>query len=158
MEAEVVRRLLIAEMERLQALRAAILATSVPGAPEPAPEDAGTELLAQELTDSLVHELHADVQEVVEALRRLDAGHYGRCEHCGQPIGDERLEAVPAARWCVVHEASRELELAVVRPVLETSGALEGPEPDDEDEELEEVLTAEEAAIHRRVRPVELLT
>ena len=31
----------------------------------------------------------------------MDAGSYGLCERCGQPIGDERLEALPAARLCL---------------------------------------------------------
>jgi DnaK suppressor protein len=35
------------------------------------------------------------------ALRRLAAGHYGRCERCGQPIGDERLTARPTAVNCI---------------------------------------------------------
>jgi DnaK suppressor protein len=35
------------------------------------------------------------------ALARLEAGHYGICERCGQPVGDDRLAARPAARTCV---------------------------------------------------------
>jgi RNA polymerase-binding transcription factor DksA len=35
------------------------------------------------------------------ARARLAAGRYGTCERCGQPIGDERLAARPAARQCV---------------------------------------------------------
>jgi len=35
------------------------------------------------------------------ALARLDGGGYGSCEQCGQPIGDERLAARPAAATCV---------------------------------------------------------
>jgi DnaK suppressor protein len=35
------------------------------------------------------------------ALARLEAGRYGRCERCGQPIGDDRLAARPAALTCV---------------------------------------------------------
>ncbi|MEU6575499.1 TraR/DksA C4-type zinc finger protein [Streptomyces sp. NPDC046805] len=36
-----------------------------------------------------------------EALRRLEQGDYGRCEHCGRPIPAERLEIRPAATTCV---------------------------------------------------------
>jgi RNA polymerase-binding protein DksA len=39
--------------------------------------------------------------ELDDALARLDAGSYGRCERCGRPIGDERLAARPAARRCI---------------------------------------------------------
>jgi len=35
------------------------------------------------------------------ALARLDAGTYGRCTSCGNPIGDERLEALPWAALCI---------------------------------------------------------
>ena len=35
------------------------------------------------------------------ALDRLDAGQYGVCEMCGEPIGAERLAARPAAQTCI---------------------------------------------------------
>jgi RNA polymerase-binding protein DksA len=35
------------------------------------------------------------------AVRRLEAGRYGSCERCGQPIGDARLAARPAAVTCI---------------------------------------------------------
>ena len=35
------------------------------------------------------------------ALARLDAGTYGYCERCGQPIPPERLAARPTATRCV---------------------------------------------------------
>ncbi len=39
--------------------------------------------------------------EVREALTRLDAGTFGRCERCGRSIGKARLSAVPYARRCI---------------------------------------------------------
>lgn len=36
-----------------------------------------------------------------EALRRVSAGTYGRCESCGEQISPERLAAVPDAVRCV---------------------------------------------------------
>src|SRR5690242_9341898 len=39
--------------------------------------------------------------ELDAALGRLRVGAYGRCENCGGPIGDARLEVLPAARLCV---------------------------------------------------------
>lgn len=52
-----------------------------------------------------VHEMlrqaAARVEEVDQALERLDAGTYGTCEVCGQPIGAERLAARPSARACI---------------------------------------------------------
>jgi RNA polymerase-binding transcription factor len=41
------------------------------------------------------------LRDIDAALERLRHGHYGRCESCGNPIGDARLEALPAARLCV---------------------------------------------------------
>lgn len=35
------------------------------------------------------------------ALDRLDAGTYGRCIRCGEPIVPERLEALPWAAHCI---------------------------------------------------------
>jgi DnaK suppressor protein len=35
------------------------------------------------------------------AAARVSAGAYGRCERCGDDIGGERLEALPATRVCV---------------------------------------------------------
>ncbi len=35
-----------------------------------------------------------------EALVRLAAGHFGRCEHCTRPIPPARLALEPEARYC----------------------------------------------------------
>jgi RNA polymerase-binding transcription factor DksA len=39
--------------------------------------------------------------EVREALARIDARTFGRCEQCGRSIGKTRLKAVPYARRCI---------------------------------------------------------
>ncbi len=57
------------------------------------------ERLATELQDAL--------EEVDAALVRLEAGTYGTCEVCGKPIGEARLEAMPAARFCIVDAAKQ---------------------------------------------------
>jgi RNA polymerase-binding transcription factor DksA len=49
------------------------------------------------LTGSLLETL----QEIDDALAKLADGRYGLCEECGQPIGEARLEAMPAARLCI---------------------------------------------------------
>ena len=41
------------------------------------------------------------LRDIDAALERLSHGQYGRCESCGNAIGDARLEALPAARLCV---------------------------------------------------------
>ena len=40
-------------------------------------------------------------QEIERALVQWDDGGYGRCESCGGPIGQGRLEALPAIRLCI---------------------------------------------------------
>jgi len=34
-------------------------------------------------------------------MAKLRDGSYGRCDVCGEPVGDERLEALPWATLCV---------------------------------------------------------
>lgn len=41
------------------------------------------------------------VLQIEEALKRMDAGSYGRCSNCGEAISVLRLEAVPYTRFCV---------------------------------------------------------
>jgi RNA polymerase-binding transcription factor DksA len=51
--------------------------------------------------ETLAGELAGTLKDVEAALARLEAGTYGTCERCGEPIGDDRLEAMPAARRCI---------------------------------------------------------
>jgi len=50
---------------------------------------------------TIVRELKAGLADVERALGKLDAGTYGVCERCGEPIGDDRLEAIPGVRLCI---------------------------------------------------------
>ena len=52
-------------------------------------------------TLSLVEGLTETHRDVVDALRKMDEGTYGKCENCGKDIAVERLEALPSARLCV---------------------------------------------------------
>ena len=70
--------------------------------------DIGTETFEREKDLSIVESVRAGIEDIDRALERLDAGTYGSCEVCHQPIGDDRLEAVPAARFCVEHQAEIE--------------------------------------------------
>ena len=57
--------------------------------------------------ERLATELREALEEVDGALERLAAGTYGNCEVCGKPIGAARLEAMPAARLCIVDAAKQ---------------------------------------------------
>ena len=43
----------------------------------------------------------AELAQINRALAQLDAGTYGLCSNCGQPIGKGRLQAFPRATLCV---------------------------------------------------------
>ncbi len=51
--------------------------------------------------EALSGQLNETLQEIEDALAKFDAGTYGTCESCGQPITEARLEAMPAARLCI---------------------------------------------------------
>jgi RNA polymerase-binding transcription factor DksA len=72
--------------------------------------DVGTETFDRERDLSILERVEAELVDVEHALRRLDEGTYGLCEACGKPISDDRLEAQPAARFCVEDQAKAERE------------------------------------------------
>ena len=50
---------------------------------------------------ALASSARASLAEMDAALARIDAGTYGMCAACGEPIPDARLEALPEATHCV---------------------------------------------------------
>ena len=56
---------------------------------------------------ALVGSLRDTLSDIDEALNKLDNGTYGICEECGRPIGEARLEAMPAARLCIADASAR---------------------------------------------------
>lgn len=64
-----------------------------------------------ELFDSELETEHVQEQlyrQVAAALRRLDAGTFGRCLDCGRPIPELRLDAAPYTEFCVECERRHE--------------------------------------------------
>jgi DnaK suppressor protein len=72
--------------------------------------DLGTENYDQEFTLSLIENEQATLDQIEEALRRLDGGRYGECEECGHGIAKARLQALPYTKHCI--ECARRLENA----------------------------------------------
>jgi RNA polymerase-binding transcription factor DksA len=70
--------------------------------------DVGSETFEREKDFSILEQVEAELHDVQRALQRLDEGTYGICEACNQPIGDERLEALPATRFCIQHQSEAE--------------------------------------------------
>ena len=64
-------------------------------------EDNTTEV--EQYADTLPVEitLEKKLQDIIEALRRMDDGAYGICENCRQEIDIERLKANPSAKTCI---------------------------------------------------------
>jgi RNA polymerase-binding transcription factor DksA len=69
------------------------------------PGDLGTETFEHEKNLSLLEQVEAELDEVDAAVGRLERGTYGACLACGRPIAKERLEALPATRFCVEDQA-----------------------------------------------------
>lgn len=63
--------------------------------------DIGSEAYNQELSATLLENESFLRNEVLAALERIDSGVFGKCEHCGTNIGNERLDAVPYTRYCI---------------------------------------------------------
>ena len=63
--------------------------------------DSGAVAAEQGENRALVSQLEETLADVERALAKLYEGTYGRCEQCGEPIGEARLEAMPATRYCI---------------------------------------------------------
>jgi DnaK suppressor protein len=63
--------------------------------------DAGAKTFQREHELALTENARDLLAQNERALERIDAGTYGVCESCGQPIGKARLQAFPRATLCV---------------------------------------------------------
>lgn len=65
------------------------------------PADMATVTFDRELDHSLEENEERLLEAIDTALARIDNGTYGICSTCGQPIGEERLEALPWTTQCI---------------------------------------------------------
>ena len=65
------------------------------------PADMAANAYTKELLFSMSANDRRFLELIDEALVRIEAGEYGACVHCGEPVQDKRLEAVPWARHCL---------------------------------------------------------
>jgi RNA polymerase-binding transcription factor DksA len=56
---------------------------------------------ASEIRDGMNDEAVGELRDISRALARLDAGDYGICDKCGEPINPARLQALPYASRCI---------------------------------------------------------
>ena len=66
--------------------------------------DTATATYDRELDEGLEEGAQHTLAEVEAALQRIEDGSYGVCEVCGEPIGAERLSAIPWARLCIADQ------------------------------------------------------
>jgi DnaK suppressor protein len=65
------------------------------------PADQAVLSYQKELIFSQGTEGHSQLSLVRVALERLREGSFGECLHCGKPIGEKRLDALPWTPYCI---------------------------------------------------------
>jgi RNA polymerase-binding transcription factor DksA len=120
MDKRTARKLLAAERDRLtsiiQALTEETAAVTGEGdsfsesGTDQHPADMGTETFELEKDMSIRNNVEASLADVERAMHRVDEGTYGTCEACGRKIPQSRLQAIPAARFCLKDQARAERE------------------------------------------------
>jgi RNA polymerase-binding transcription factor len=71
------------------------------------PANLASDLYQDELDEGLADDLREQLAAVERAEQRLAAGTYGRSIESGEPIPDERLEALPTAELTTEEERAR---------------------------------------------------
>lgn len=56
-----------------------------------------------ETNTAILKQLETQLNDVIDALEKIEKGNYGLCEVSGEQIEEDRLEANPAARTCKSH-------------------------------------------------------
>jgi DnaK suppressor protein len=85
------------------------------------PGDIGDASVADQSESQAFTEVELDatvLQQVRDALRRIDDGTFGRCAVDGGPIEPKRLEAVPWTPYCLKHQQLLEASLQPKTPTL----------------------------------------
>jgi DnaK suppressor protein len=127
MDLERARARLEQERERLLAIRRGLTgengtfgagpqSTSELSSYDQHPGDLGTETYEQEQTATLLAQVDSELSDIEAALRRVEEGTYGYSVLSGEPIPDERLEALPAARYTVEEQERLERGARATRP------------------------------------------
>jgi DnaK suppressor protein len=115
--------------------------------------DTASDTLEREAELSVVHGVEFELLEIAAAEARLAAGTYGRCEVCGAPLDEARLEAIPWATRCMADQEQAEtLDEALRTDILHGPSEYEATEHSDlipDEEAAEELdLSPEESAMH----------
>ena len=72
------------------------------------PAELASETIGLEIDHSVLQHADLELEELEAAVIRVDTGSYGKCEACGNPISEARLEAIPTARFCIEDQAKHD--------------------------------------------------
>jgi DnaK suppressor protein len=81
--------------------------------------DLASEERDREISFILSDRERVKLQQIDDALERLDAGNYGVCESCGLEIAEERLTAMPFSTLCRDCQQDQEREAKSQRRVAD---------------------------------------
>lgn len=70
--------------------------------------DAASDVEMANVLDTLSEAERIELEEIREALLRLEAGTYGVCVACHDPIDSRRLHVQPTARYCLSCASARQ--------------------------------------------------
>lgn len=105
------QRELQGEIAHIQA-RSPFTSTSAPSFEEVEDRgEAARDMVEREDELSLLRNQQRLLERVELAVKRLDEGTYGLCSECGQPIAQQRLQALPWATRDIACEEKREKSL-----------------------------------------------
>jgi RNA polymerase-binding transcription factor DksA len=123
MKADTLRRFLLSERERFLAMivsldREGLNLDQAASSQELSSVDqhmagTGSETFERTKHFSIRQTLATDLGDVEHALAKIDTGVYGVCEVCGKKIARDRLEALPATRYCVGDQVKVERDARV---------------------------------------------
>ena len=113
------QRLLAEEQELLPRIQRAESSAREPG--DDAVHDRGDDSVSDLLKEEQFREADTywtQLQQVRDALQRIEDGTFGKCIVDGGPIEEKRLEAIPWTPYCLKHEQQIEASRQAPTPTL----------------------------------------
>jgi DnaK suppressor protein len=86
-------------------------------------EETSVSDIQEDIELALIQMKAETLTRVNEALERLSAGSYGRCNECGDEISPQRLRALPFAVRCKDCEEAREIAMQRERSMSQRRSA-----------------------------------
>jgi len=96
--------------------------------------DAGTDTYELENTLGLVDSERKLLEEIINALGRIENNTYGICEGNSEPIPKARLEAIPWARYCVTCASLLEKGIFAREDSLDEIGYIDETDEEQDDD------------------------